>query len=184
MSTNSASRDPILILAGPPGAGKTTTAGILAGRNGQSVHLEADVFFRFIRSGYVEPWKSESHEQNEMVMRIVAEAASRYAQAGYFTIVDGIVIPGWFFEPLRDALRDLGHRVAFAVLRVPHSVCVARVNEREGGSISDPNAIAQIWRGFAELGDLERHVIDIEGKTPEEAAALLTQLLDEGRLAV
>jgi tRNA uridine 5-carbamoylmethylation protein Kti12 len=179
-----ASRDPILILTGPPGAGKTTTAAVLAERNGPSVHLEADAFFRFIRSGYVEPWKSESHGQNEMVMRIVARAASGYARAGYFTLVEGIVIPGWFFEPLRDALSDLGHRVAFAVLRVPRSVCVARVNEREGGSISDPNAIGQIWQGFAELDDLERHAIDVENKTPEETAALLTQLLDEGRLTV
>ena len=27
-----------------------------------------------------------------------------YADAGYFTIIDGIIIPGWFFEPLRDSL--------------------------------------------------------------------------------
>jgi adenylate kinase family enzyme len=184
MQADGAWRDPILILTGPPGVGKTTIAGILAGRNGPSVHLEADTFFRFIRSGYVEPWKAESHEQNEMVMRIVAEAASGYARAGYFTIVDGIVIPGWFFEPLRDALCDLGHRVAFAVLRVPRSVCVARVNEREGGSISDPDAIGQIWQGFAELGDLERHAIDVDDQSPEGTATLLTQLLGEDRLAV
>lgn len=174
----------VLILSGPPGVGKTTAAGILAERHARAVHLEADAFFRFIRSGYVEPWKSESHEQNEMVMRIVAGAASGYARAGYFTIVDGIVTPGWFFEPLRDALHDLGHSVAFAVLRVPRSVCVARVNEREGGTISDPDAIGQIWQGFAEMGDLERYAIDVEDKTPEEAAALLTQRLDEGRLTV
>lgn len=184
MLTDGASRDPILILSGPPGAGKTTTASALAGRDGPSVHLEADAFFRFIRSGYVEPWKSESHEQNEMVMRIVAEAASGYARAGYFTIVEGIVIPGWFFEPLRDALRDLGHRVAFAVLRVPRSVCVTRVNEREGGSISDPDAVGQIWQGFAELGELERYVIDVEDQAPEEIATQLSQQLGEGRLAV
>lgn len=112
---------PILIVTGPPGVGKTTTAEVLAGRSTRSVHLEADTFFRFIGSGYVEPWKPESHEQNQIVMRIIAEAAAGYAAAGYFTIIDGIVIPGWFLEPLSDALRNAGHPVAYAVLRAPLS---------------------------------------------------------------
>jgi tRNA uridine 5-carbamoylmethylation protein Kti12 len=177
-------RDPILILTGPPGVGKTTTADILSSRNGRTVHLEADAFFRFIRSGYIEPWRPESHEQNETVMRVVAAAASGYAGAGYSTIVDGIVIPGWFFEPLRDALRDMGHPVAYAVLRAPRSVCVTRVDAREGRPPTDPDAIDQLWQSFAQLGDLERHVVDVEGKSPDEAAALIAQRLDEGSLIV
>jgi tRNA uridine 5-carbamoylmethylation protein Kti12 len=51
---------PVLIVTGPPGVGKTTAAGILAARSERSVHLEADAFFRFIRSGFVEPWTPES----------------------------------------------------------------------------------------------------------------------------
>lgn len=98
-------RPTVLILTGPPGAGKTTVAGLLAGVFKQSAHLEVEHFFEFIASGYVEPWKDESHDQNQLVMRIVADAAAGYATAGYATILDGIVIPGWFFEFLRDALR-------------------------------------------------------------------------------
>lgn len=77
----SASAPTVLILTGPPGVGKTTTAALLADRHGPAVHLESDVFFRFIRSGYVEPWRSESHEQNRVVMGIVGEAAAAYADA-------------------------------------------------------------------------------------------------------
>jgi adenylate kinase family enzyme len=69
---------PVLILTGPPGVGKSTTATILAERAAAGVHLESDVFFRFIR-GAIEPWRPESHEQNELVMRIVGEAAAGYA---------------------------------------------------------------------------------------------------------
>jgi hypothetical protein len=43
-------------------------------------------FFDFIESGYVEPWRPESHQQNQIVMRIVADAAASYAAAGYFTV--------------------------------------------------------------------------------------------------
>lgn len=175
---------PILIVTGPPGVGKTTVAEILAERSARAVHLESDAFFRFIRSGYAEPWKPESHRQNQIVMRIVAGAASGYATAGYFTIIDGIVIPGWFLEPLRDALHNAGHRVAYAVLRAPLSVCKARAQGREREPLDDPVVIEQLWQSFADLGDLERHTLEVGDGNPEEPADLLAQLLEDGRLCV
>jgi hypothetical protein len=89
------------------------------------VHLESDLFWHFITSGYVEPWKPTSHEQNTLVMEIVAEVAARYAHAGYFTVIDGIVCPRWFLEPLRHALTTAGLRIAYAILRPPrrHAGC-------------------------------------------------------------
>lgn len=180
----SAPRTPILIVTGPPGVGKTTTAEILAARSTRAVHLEADAFFRFIRSGYVEPWEPESHEQNQIVMRIVAAAAAGYAAAGYFTIIDGIVIPTWFLEPLCDALHDAGYPVAYAVLRAPRSICTARVQSREGEPLVDAAVIEQLWQSFADLGDLERNALDLGGRNPEEAADVLAQQLADGLLVV
>lgn len=175
---------PVLIVTGPPGVGKTTVAGILAAREQRAVHLEADAFFRFIGTGYVEPWKPESKEQNEIVMRIVAGAAGGYAEAGYFTVVDGIVIPAWFLKPLSEALKGSGHSVAYAVLRAPLSTCLERVQSREGEPPIDSGAIEQLWRSFADLGDLERNVIDVDGRDPEETADLLSRRLADGLLAI
>ncbi|HEX2392446.1 MAG TPA: AAA family ATPase [Solirubrobacterales bacterium] len=173
---------PVLIVTGPPGVGKTSACALLAERSSLGVHLESDAFFRFIRAGYVEPWKPESQAQNRGVMGVVGGAAAGYADAGYRTIVDGIVIPGWFFEPLRDALRTAGHPVAYAVLRAPLAVCVERVDEREGGPLAEPAAIEQLWESFAELGELERHAVDLAGETPGEVAEMLEALLASGRL--
>jgi hypothetical protein len=109
------------------------------------VHVESDRFFQFIRSGFVGPWRPESAEQNAVVMRIVAEAAAAYASAGYFTIVDGIVLPRFFFEPLRDALRQAGHAVAYAVLRAPLNVCLARAGSRDSQPLADPLVVERLW---------------------------------------
>jgi predicted kinase len=175
---------PVLILTGSPGAGKTTTARTLVERWERAVHLESDHFFHFIRSGYVEPWRPESAEQNEVVMRIVAGAAAAYASAGYLTVVDGIVLPRFFLVPLRDALRDAGHEVAYAVLRAPLSVCVSRAQARADRPLADPDVVEGLWHDFADLGPLEAHAIDIDREDPSEAADLLAQRLEDGSLAV
>jgi adenylate kinase family enzyme len=176
--------EPVLIITGPPGVGKTTTAGRLAADSERSVHLESDSFFSFIRSGYIEPWKPESHRQNEAVMRIVAAAAAGFSDAGYFTVVDGIISLRWFLEPLRDALRAAGHDVAYVVLRAPLSICTARAVDRGAGGLTEPQVIGQLWNDFADLGPLDSHAIDIEGKQTGEVAEAVMQALRSGRLAV
>ena len=176
--------DPILILSGPPGVGKTTTARLLAAGSERAVHLESDSFFHFIRAGYVEPWKQESHKQNTTVMQIVAAAAAGYAEAGYFTIIDGIISPRWFFDPLRDALQAAGHAVAYAVHRAPLAVCASRAASRKERRIADPSVIEQLWRDFADLGSLEDHAIDSDGKSAEQVVVEVAQCLGDGTLGV
>jgi len=171
-----------LILTGAPGVGKTTTARILAARSDRSAHLESDLFFHFIQSGYVDPWRPESHEQNRLVIRIVADAAAAYAAAGYFTIIDGIILPGWFLEPLRDSLRDAGHLVAYAVLRAPLAVCASRARRRGSRPLADPEVVERLWNDFVDLGPLEHNAIDVGTKAPDEAADLLTDRLRDGSL--
>jgi predicted kinase len=177
------SRKPILILTGAPGSGKTTVARLVAERADRAVHVESDCFFHFIASGYLPPWRPESHEQNKTVMRIVGEVAVRYGQAGYQTIVDGIIIPGWFFEPLRDTIKASGFDVAYAVLRPPLAVAVERAADRRSSRLPDAAVVEQLWHDFSDLGALERHAIETtQRQTAEETAELVAERLGSGRL--
>lgn len=169
---------PALILTGPPGTGKTTTASILAARAPAAVHVETDTFFHFIRSGYIEPWKPESQAQNRVAMGIAGEAAAAYADAGYFTVVEGIVLPRWFLTPLRDALRRAGFRAVYVVLRAPLPTCRDRVERRDGAI--DAEAVTKIWKEFEDLGEFEPHVLDVSEHSPEEAANAVEQVLAAG----
>jgi predicted kinase len=173
----------VLILTGPPGVGKTTVAGLLAEREQRSVHLEADRFFFFIRSGFVEPWDPESDEQNQLAMGTAAAAAASYANAGYATTLEGIVIPRWTLGVIRETLESAGVPIAYAVLRAPHSICADRVHEREGDpDLLEPGVLTAISAEFDDLGELERHAVDVAGMDAEQVAAAVSARLAEGSL--
>jgi predicted kinase len=174
-----------LILTGPPGVGKTTVAGILSRGAERSVHLEADRFFFFIGNGFIEPWDPASAEQNKLVMKTAAAAAASYANAGYATIIEGIVIPRWTLAAVRETLEAAGVPAAYAVLRAPRSECADRVHGREGDpEIFEPNVLAAISAEFDDLGEFEPHAIDVAGMDAEQAAAAVSARMEEGSLAI
>ena len=168
-----------MIVTGPPGVGKTAAARALTEGAERAVHLEADRFFNFIRAGYVEPWKPESHPQNTVVMQIVAAAAGGYADAGYFTVIDGIVIPRWFLEPLRAELRAAGHTVAYAVLQAPLDVCLRRAEQRSDGPTFDAAVIIELWRQFNDLGTLEDHAIETAAQSVDAVAEAIAEAMED-----
>ena len=174
---------PVLILTGPPGVGKTTAAATLAQTRPRSVHLETDFFFRSIVSDYVPPWLPESQDQNQLAMGLAADGAAAYARAGYFTVVEGIVIPRWFLAPLRETLREAGLDTAYAVLRAPLDECLGRITEREG-LLPERDAIAGIWEEFADLGEHEGHAVEVSGCAAAEIVQRLEQRLADGSLTL
>jgi adenylate kinase family enzyme len=174
----------VLILTGAPGSGKTTVARELARRRRRAVHLESDLFFRAIRSGFIEPWKPEAHAQNVAVMDLTAAAAARYSLAGYFTIVDGIISPVWFLDPVRRALAAHEVTVDYAILRPNLSTAMARATERDPTGLAHPAVIAQLFDDFSDLGPLEAHVIDSSDLTPAESADAIETRMGEGILRV
>ena len=57
----------LLVVTGPPGAGKSTVAEELARSISSSVLVEGDAIFRFLRNDAIDPWLPQANDQNTTV---------------------------------------------------------------------------------------------------------------------
>jgi predicted ABC-type ATPase len=171
----------LLVVSGPPGAGKSTVAQLIADQFERSVLVEGDAFFGFLAAGAIEPWLPESHQQNEIVTEVGAQATGAFVNGGYDTVYDGVVGP-WF---LTAFARGTGlDQLDYAVILPSLDVCLERVRSRVGHGFSDPEATASMHRQFAD-GDLDqRHVITDEASSASEIAALISDRRVQGLLGV
>ena len=165
----------VVILTGPPGAGKSTVADILARQSETpAVHLHTDDFYdRYIKSGYILPWLPESQKQNEAVTRAIAAAACAYAGGGYLTIIDGIVGP-WFLAPFREAAAMNAIALHYVVLRPANAdVTFARIQQRNTHGLKAEGPVRDLFRQFSDLAAFEKHAFDAGAMSAEETAAAL-----------
>jgi cytidylate kinase len=173
----------LLVVSGPPGAGKSTIAARLADELERSVLVDGDSFFGYLRRGAIQPWLPESHEQNGMVCRAAAAATGSFA-AALDTVYDGVLGP-WFLPTFLDASGLISLDYVVLLPTVEH--CVQRVQQRLDHSFVDEPATRHMHEQFvrAEIdarhvivndGDVETTLDDIRGR--RERNELLVSVLD------
>lgn len=174
----------LLVVSGPPGAGKSTVAQILANRTTPSALVEGDEFFRFLRNGMIEPWKVESRDQNEVITRIQATSAAQYRDGGYETVYDGVLGP-WFVETFASAV---GGSFDYAVLLPSVDSCLHRIGTRVGHSFDDEQATRSLHQQFvdgcAAFGVDAHHVIDNSNGSAESVVDEIVARRSRGLLAI
>ncbi len=168
----------LLIVTGPPGAGKSTVSAMLAVRLSPSVLVEGDQFFGFLAEGAIEPWLPESRFQNGIVTEAAASATGRFA-AHYDTIYDGVVGP-WLL-PTFVSVTGLAE-LDYAILLPPVDVCVSRVRARTGHGFSDEAATHKMHTEFDGASIDRRHVLAGSSAGPEETVHDIELARAEGLL--
>jgi cytidylate kinase len=83
-----------LLLTGPQGAGKTTVGELVARRWERGVHVDGDVFRRFVLAGRAEMSEHATDEalaQLRLRYELAAHAARAYEAAGFDVVVSDVV---------------------------------------------------------------------------------------------
>ena len=163
----------LLVVTGPPGAGKSTVARALATRFERSALIEGDAFFAFVASGAIPPWLPESHAQNEVVTRAAALATAAFVAGGYTVVYDGVIGP-WFL-PTFAAATGL-ESLHYVILLPSVERCVERVASRNGHGFTDEPATRHMHDQFARAEIDPRHVL----REPPDGVEDLTDVIVEG----
>jgi len=174
----------LLLLTGPPGCGKTTIAPLVADRAPLSVSLDLDWFFAKLRSGALEPWRKEAHQQNRVVLSAAASAVATFTAGGYFTVVEGILYP-FMLDLFAEACAPYGISLNYAVLRAPIGVVQQRVPDRRAepehyGALADAGVVDDLWAQLEEHGVEERHRVDAGQRSPDAIAEEIDDRLGAG----
>ena len=163
---------PRVVLVGPMGAGKTTVAALLAETWGVPVR-DTDTDVEAAEGRSVSDIFVESGEDRFRELEAAAVASALAEHDGVLSVGGGAV--------LRPATRELLAGVPVVFLRVGLSEAVKRVGLGVGRPLLLGNVRARVKALLDErtpiYESVATHVVDTDGRTPDEVAAEVRELL-------
>ncbi len=145
----------LIVVTGPPGAGKSSVSSQLADMVEPSAVVAGDEFFGFLKRGYIPPWLPESDQQNTVVTEAAAAAAG-WLSRHCWVVYDGVVGP-WFLPTF--ARRTGLKQIHYVTLLPPLETCLERVRTRIDHGFTDLAAARHMYLQFADAEIDGRHVL-------------------------
>ena len=92
---------PIFLIVGGPGVGKSTTSRELAATFDRSIHIDVDTFRDMVVSGFALPgpdWGEDHVQQVRLARETAIRMALDYAEAGFVAVIDDFYDPNGLAE--------------------------------------------------------------------------------------
>lgn len=145
---------PVLLLSGPPGAGKTSVAReLVKTAKAAAIHIEGDAFWPFFAKDGPKPDTRQAQRRMITVVQAMVSAARPFARDGYETIVDFSIGP-WFLPAVLPYLKTLPANLV--VLCPPKDVCALRISQRDGTGY---DRFDDFHNAFVKIKGLEKNTI-------------------------
>lgn len=174
----------VIIVTGPPGAGKSTVAGKLCERLERAAHVDVDTLRHMVVAGHASPVTPEDPvelaRQLGLAVRNAADLARNFVREGFHVVIDDVVFEQRLQE-YADALAEVPADLYFVLLQPPLEELRRRDQGRPEERRLGPRA-EELWRAFQEASALPGLRLDTAGQTPAETADAVMSRLREATL--
>ena len=153
----------VIVISGPPGAGKSAVAGAICERFDRMLLIEVDELRRWVCAGYRRPWDGDAQADEQL--RLGARAACAVAREAiatrYAAAICDIADPA-LGEVYREALEGIGAAVHFVTLLPDLETTLARSSEAQAERAREVHASLSAAH---EAGELPGAVLDSSDDT-------------------
>lgn len=176
---------PIMIVTGPPAAGKSTVARAIGACLERAAHVEVDSLREMVISGYASPVPplgdpTTASEQFDLAVANSVALARNFSLAGYQVLLDDVIVSAEQFDRRLEAFAGVGE--VYLVTLLPDDEILQRRDEGRAPELRMGRRCQELSRAFASNREARGLRLDSSRMTPEETAKFILAHREHARV--